>query len=461
MNARLFYTQRSFWIVMAIVVFLINQLPLLSDMRPVMCDEAWYANTAYHFSQGDGFLNSAVGSGGNANFLLPMLTGTMFWIFGYSLFTIRLTAVLCGVFTLVFLHQCLKELKSSVVAEVAVLGFFISSTLYNTIFRFGRPECASIMCMMGGILYLLRYMREHSWGNMIGLSIFTFFAAIGHPYTLLFFAIAGCVLLILAIRWHKWENWAHLFVLILTAIFSLIAMNVVAQHYDIAKGPSMYERFSMGNIIQALPAYLKQYLWSKTTLYMVVLLPVIIWGCWQKESRVREIAFCIVVFMILFPFLFSTDMMMLGLGADYVAIVGTLLIAPCVDYLLKFRFKVMVGIIFTIYCMLNLGLNYYYNYGVKYEKCNTILEHDLKAIIPRDAVVFTSIRQYPMVLQNRCYTDHYRAKVPNTFDFLILNKQDLDRYDNSVDVYKTIKSYNLIYSKETKSYGEVLVYKHN
>lgn len=453
--------QHRFWLLIAIVVFLINQLPFLTDIRPVMYDEAWYANTAYHFSQEEGFLNSVVGSGGNANFLLSLLTGTMFWIFGYSLFTIRLTAVLCGVLTLLFLHLCLKELKSSVKAEIAVLGFFVSIALYNTIFRFGRPECASLMCMTGGIWFLLRYMRENSWGNMIGLACFTYLATMGHPYALLFFALAGVVLLVHAIRTKQWMNIAHLAILMLSAIASIGSMMYISKHYDIAEGPMMFERFSAGNIVAAMPEYLKEFFCSKTTLYMLILLPAIGWSCVSSENRVKMLAYVAIAYFILFPFLFSTDMMMIGLGADYVAMVGTILIAPCIERLLEGRYSKACITMFALYCVINIGLSYYFNYCVKYEKCNSILEKEIPDVIPQDAIVYTPIRQYPMVMRNKCYSDHYRGNVPDRYDYIIINSQDEERYDNTGYVLLHIDDYTLVYQKGTYQYGTIEVYKRN
>lgn len=455
------FEQHRFWLLIAIAIFLINQLPFLTDIRPVMYDEAWYANTAYHFSQGEGFLNSVVGSGGNANFLLPLITGTMFWIFGYSLFTIRLTAVLCGVVTLLFLHLSLKELKSSVKAEIAVLAFFVSIALYNTIFRFGRPECASIMCMSGGIWFLLRYMRKNSWGNMIGLACFTYFATMGHPYALLFFALAGAALLIHTIKKKKWVNLGHLVMLLFSAIVAVGSMMYISKHYDIAEGPMLLDRFSMGNIAKALPEYLKEFFCSKTTLYMLILLPVIGWSSANSEKRERILAYITIAYFILFPFLFSTDMMMIGLGADYVALVGTILIAPCVERLMEYRYSKACITIFALYCVINIGLSYYFNYKVKYEKCNSVLEKEIPTIIPQDAMVYTPIRQYPMVMRNTCYSDHYRGNVPDAYDYIVLNSQDAERYDNTEYVLQYINDYTLLYEKETKQYGMIEVYKRN
>ena len=101
------YTKDWFWLCVAIVVFLVNQLPFLSDVRPVMYDEAWYGNTAYSFAHGEGFLNTVVGTRGNSNFLLPLLTAGFMRLFGYNLLALRLPAVICGVLTLVLLSLCM------------------------------------------------------------------------------------------------------------------------------------------------------------------------------------------------------------------------------------------------------------------------------------------------------------------------------------------------------------------
>ena len=454
------YKQAWFWLLVGIVVFLINQLPFLTDMRPVMYDEAWYANTGYNFSQGDGFLNTIVGTRGNSNYLLPTLTGTMFWMFGYSLFTIRLTAVLCGVVTMIFLHLCLRELKSSVKAEIAVFGFFVSIALFNTIFRFGRPECVSIMCMTGGIWFLLRYMRENNRGNMIGLACFTFLSTIGHPYALLFFALAGVVLLYQTIQDKKWINVAHLAILMVAAIVAIGSIAWVSHVYNGEGEDYVAARFSMSNIWAAFPVYLKMFFLSKHALYMSPLLLIILWNIRSKESRVRMLSIMGLVYFVIFPFLFSTDLEMVELGVDYVAIFGTVLIAPCVDYICENRWRRVCRYVFAAYCLMNIGISYYFNYCLKYELCNSILQKELKAIIPSNAIVYVPLRQYPMLLANRCFSDHYWKILPETYDYIVLNNQDKDVYYNSIEIQKQLRTYQLIYERDTKQYGTVKVFMH-
>ena len=455
------YKQAWFWLLAGIVVFLINQLPFLADMRPVMYDEAWYANTGYNFSQGDGFLNTVVGTRGNSNYLLPTLTGIMFWIFGYSLFTIRLTAVLCGVVTMIFLHLCLKELKSSVKAEIAVLAFFVSIALFNTIFRFGRPECASIMCMTGGIWFLLRYMRENNWGNMIGLACFTFLSTIGHPYALLFFALAGVALLYQTIREKRWINLTHFTILMVAAIMAIGSIAWVSYVYNGAGEDYISTRFSMSNIWAAFPVYLKVFFKSKHSLYILPLLLVILWNIRSKVACVRALSIISFTYFIIFPILFSSDLEMVELGTDYVAILGTLLIAPSADDIYRNRWSKIWCLLFAIYCIMNIGISYYFNYRVKYEPCNTILQNELKTIIPSDAIVYTPLRQYPMLLMNKCYSDHYSKQLPIRYDYIIINSQDEKRYVNTVEIKDLLDQYDMVYVKYTKQYGVIKVYKHN
>jgi hypothetical protein len=67
-------------LLLAVFLFLVNQLPFLEDMRPVMYDEAWYSNTAYNLCIGNGLHQTSVGSGGNSNCIFPII-GAAFLVF--------------------------------------------------------------------------------------------------------------------------------------------------------------------------------------------------------------------------------------------------------------------------------------------------------------------------------------------------------------------------------------------
>lgn len=456
-------TQKNLLIlVVAICVFLINQLPFLTDMRPVMYDEAWYGNTAYNFAIGNGFLNTAVGTRGNSNFIFPLIAGISMHLFGYNLLSIRLAAVFCGILTILFIWLALRQLKVSSKAYCITFAFFLSIALYNTIYRFGRPECAALMNLAGGIWMYLRYRETHSWLDMMGLSCFTYLATCAHPYALLFFALLGIYLLWDTLHQREWKRLLQLSVLLVAAIAALASIMWVSAKYNIAEENYINERFSPKNIALALPSYLESAFLSKHTIYTLPLLVVLIAVAWKDKVN-RELAIIGLIYFCIFPFLFSTDLAMVGLGIDYVALLATILLALLGD---KIGYKKWTVSLFAAYCFLNMMLSYYYNYAVKYEKANTVLTHDLQTIIPKNVKVFGSIRQWPIVMQTEYQSDHTCFEVlPQTeYDYIIYNSHDALIYSP----YQTILPIDtlrmeLVYERETKQYGLIKVYhnKHN
>ena len=226
------YSKDRLWLCVAIIVFLVNQLPFLSDVRPVMYDEAWYGNTAYNFAHGDGFLNTVVGTRGNSNFLLPLLTSGFMRIFGFNLLAIRLTAVFCGVFALVFLSLCMRQMRLGWKSHAFTYLLFVSLAIFNTIFRFGRPECVAVMCTLGGIWFYLKYLECESWLNMIGVSFFVLLAGCAHPYALLLFGLLGIILLVKTIKVKDMRGILRLVLLVLAAMVSVLAVAWVSKTFN-------------------------------------------------------------------------------------------------------------------------------------------------------------------------------------------------------------------------------------
>ena len=452
-----FYQQSWFWLFVAVVIFLINQLPFITDIRPVMYDEAWYGSTAYSCAIGNGFRNTVVGTGGNSNFILPLLESGMMHIVGFNLLAIRLTAVLCGILTLVFLNLSFRQMKVRVYSQILVYAFFVSLTLYNTIFRFGRPECAAIMFMVGGVWMYLRYQENPSWINMTGLSVFVFLAACAHPFSLLFFALLGVYMLIKSIKTKEWKLIIQLLPLLFAALLALVLVTYLSSKYNEANSVVL-ERFSVSKASMALPIYFKSALTSKDIIYIYPLILLCGW-CAFTKFKYKELAIIALIHFAIFPFLFSTDLMMVGLGLDYYVVIATMLLAPCLD---SIQNRKWLTPILALYCVMNLGISYYYNYMVKYEKTNTILATDLQSIIPQGAKVFGPLRQWPMVMGTDYQSDHtcYDVLPQEQYDFIILNSQDTPNYAPYKEILPIDESkMELVYSRETKQYGVVEVYK--
>ena len=458
--AKKLYTKDWFWLCIAIMVFLANQLPFLSDVRPVMYDESWDGNTAYNFAQGDGFLNTVVGTRGNSNFLLPLLTTGFMRIFGYNLLAIRLPAVFCGVLTLVFLSLCMRQMSIGWKAQAFTFLLFVSLPVFNTIFRFGRPECLAVMCTLGGVWFFLKYRECESLPNMIGMSVFVLLAGCAHPYALLLFALLGMHLLVRTIKEKDKNGILRLVLLVAAAAVSVLAVAWVSRIYNGAGESYVKDRFSTKDIWLAVPVYFKEAFLSKASLSFIPLLAVLVIES-LGEKKNRELAWAALGVFLLFPFLFSTDLMMVGMGLDYVATVGLVLTAPFLERVLSQK-KRWIAFGFCAYCLGCLGISYYFNYGVKYEKANSMLAEELPSIIPEGSKVFGPLRQWPMLMQTDYQSDHTVLPIGNveSYDYVIMNSQDTAFY-STYEAFLPINDskLELVYEKPTRQYGTVRVYK--
>lgn len=152
---------------------------------------------------------------------------------------------------------------------------------------------------------------------------------------------------------------------------------------------------------------------------------------------------------------------MIGLGLDYVMLLMLIIIGGVLEYSsLKIfkRHEFFIGLYF--FCAMNYGITLYYNYS-KYEDVNTSMENDISKIIPKNAVVFGPIRQWFCAMETNYYSDHYRLSLPScdNFDYLIYNSIDSAIYNNYRHFDGCFSDFELIYSKRTKAYGVVKVYK--
>lgn len=447
----------------ALLVFLINQLPCLADMRGMGNDESWYANVAYNLSQGNGLYNTLVGYGGNGNCLAAILEALAFKIFGYSLFSIRIASVFCGVVTLLLLHFIMTELQVSTKGRMLVFLLFVSLPVFNTAFRFGRPEAAAIMCLSGAAFFFLRYWRTHGWGDMIGLCLFCFLCPNAHPFTLFSLLIWGMALLGNLLRNRDWKRLPQLLVLLVSAVIGISVVACLSSIYNPGDRMGLFfDRVSPRNAFNAALVYYKDVFFSRYALYSYPIVALLVCaGCFIKERKLRILAWLTLVNGLLFPVVFSTDVVMLPFGWHYVVIVAVVLVGPLFDSMsdwsARYRKSAFAGMV--LYSFVCLALSYAYNVS-KYERCNSVMEKELASMIPQGSLVYGPICQYYCAIDTRYYSDHYYTDRPLQldFDYLIFNSRDLPLYPMSLEIYNRIPEYDLIYSRDTKQYGTVQVF---
>lgn len=461
-------------LLLAILIFALNQLPYLVDVRPVNEDESWYANAAYNLLNNGELQNTIVGNGGNANFVMPLLMSIFISIFGPTLLAIRMTSVFCGFVTIILLHFIMNELKCS--TKIRILGYalFLSIAIFNITYRYGRPECASVMFSVLGIYYYIRYYYVKSWGNMMGICMATYFATCSHPYALLIFAIIGVILLIEAIQLRTREDGVKLLLFLLTgilAILSLALANTLVQDISLQEGTEVLQkRTSMSKLGIGIWLYIKYTFLSKHIFYSIPAVVVLFFGLFCKDNRlVRKLSMIGCMYVIIFPLLFSSDFAMLTNSIKYFGIIAIIVMLAYGDVQDELQNNILrkcywIGI--GGFLILNYAIITTFNYK-KYERTNSILQKELSLIVPSKAVVYGVMDMYPFVMQSSYISTHYRLSFPSIeFDYIITNSKQEEKYLDLLPKYKDMldiaeNKYKLIYKKQTDQYGLIRVFQKN
>ena len=451
----------------SLVIFGLNQLPFLLDMRPVMYDEPWYMNPAFNLLHGNGLRNTLVGTGGNVNYVAPLIMAVGMAMFGETLLVARMMAVACGFISILILHLIMNELKCTKWGRIIGYGLFLSISIFNSTFRYVRPEFAVVLFVLLGLLFVIRYGRDHDWCNLIGLAISIYMASCSHPYSLYLFALIGCSLLWEVIETKDWKRIWHMLLLVVSAIavvLSMVYLNSILNENLYSNG--IMSRFSMMNAIEAIKVSMK-HVFIKHGIYTIPFLAINLYAI-VKNKHVRWIAIPNLVFVFTFPILFSTDLAMVGNSALYYSLVSIIVCCYVVNQVFGEKInkgkQVGVLIVMLLLCVFNWSVSTAFNYLKRYEKCNTILAKDIDEIVPDNSLVYGAIRFWPFKMKSTYFCDHNgKENVPSEFDYLILNSQD-EYYYKGVAIMQHVEAtkaqYELIYTKQTKQYGIVTIWKH-
>lgn len=460
---------RAKCLIFAVACFLLMELPLLSDVRPIMYDEAWYANTGYNLLCGNGLVNTVVGNGGNANFVMPTMIAGMMSIVGCSLYSIRLAAVFCGLLTLVVLHLIMNFFQSGLYSRCLGYGLFISTTLMNSVFRFGRPEAAALLFVAIGVYAFFRYYENQQFMDLLLLCLSTYLAICSHPFSALLFALLGACLLFRFIRERDILKCISLLLLVLSATLALVSIEYVLHRYNLIHAGNVSEgvifaRVFGGEIKVALENYYKLVFFGKHlfSICIVFIAQILVLFSSSRKS-LKALSSVNIIFSVLFPFIFSSDLNMIGMAASYIVLTGIIIIIGYLSEIEPGCTPKSGGVIWgtaMLFCFLNVLVTVFYNYGVKYEKCNSVLGRELAEVIEEKATVFGPLRLWPCVMNTNYYSDHSRYKVlPASFNYILTDSQDEGKYPAMIDVMHKIDNYEIVYCKDTRQYGTIKVYK--
>lgn len=184
-----------------VLFFLLFQIPYLTKITKVWCDEVWYSNPAFNFVIGKGFINTNVGSGGGDDFVFySLILATFFKLFGTSLWVGRFVSVIGGAVGLIGLIQILRFSKINNRIIILTSLLYIFSNVNYIVFRTIRPEAWVIPFAIWGFYFLIKGLSNRENLNFFLSGILISLSFLCHPNGAIYILIFSPVILFFSIR---------------------------------------------------------------------------------------------------------------------------------------------------------------------------------------------------------------------------------------------------------------------
>lgn len=451
-----------FWIIFA---YLCLQLPFLSTVRPILFDEPWYANPGYNFSIGKGFHNTLNGSGGNSNFMFPLLIGIFFKILGVSLFTARFAAVFCGVVFIFILFKILNLLNINKKSQMVAFLTLLSVSIFNSIFRTARPECMSMVFVLAAIYFYLNFLIDKRYWSVVWSSIFLTLAFLSHPFSSLYNFLIGFHLLILSVHNRDIKLFSYTIVFGVIALIGLVALVLTSAYYNYnsfnvsQSFTDIMLRTSSGGSLKVLVAEnissaFKFWVFSKRLIFSVPLFIIVLGSFFIQDSRTKILSTLSMFYFILSFFIFKNQYNMFCVTYEYFLCISIIILAIVFDYSIQ-KLPKLTLILTVSFLLINFTATTSNNI-IKYDNTNRVIRDDLKKIIPNKSNVIGSQYFWFFLPQTNYYSTYYMLDYPsiNYIDYVITCS-----LGNHSFFEENKCSLQLIYRKETQQYGVISVFK--
>jgi hypothetical protein len=446
-------------------LLLLIEIPLLTNSRPITSDEPWYTNPAYNFSQGQLIHNTNVGSGGDSNFIFPLIQGILFAIFGYSIFLARFASVLAGLLAIVTLFKILKQLALTDKAVAFGLFALIAIPIYHSAFRYARPESWALLFVLLSLLFFLKHIQVSSNKSIFLAGVFCALGFLTHPFTL---SISLAIGIVVFIRFLKNKRVLPLIAftipfIVSAAIFILNFFYLLghSRTYVLLKRVNSITSDNFAGIGKNVRLILNSYILDKNAIYFLPLLFLLLAGLFLKKNN--HLAF---YSSLMGCFVFCTSLVLFSSsGFDmlipYVLIFSILNIA----FIINNNRSRFILIALSSYLIVLLGANIYYDVN-KYEPANSLLAKELAVIVPENAKIIGPIEFWMFLPKTRFKATIYRwaqevdfVQLPLEFDYYLLFSKDRhnkNKYINKIN--KTLRQYTgakLVYTTYSKNYGKI------
>lgn len=451
-----------------IISYLVIQIPFLTNMRPVICDEPWYANSGYNFMNGDGFINTIVGSGGNANFILPFFIAISFKLFGVSIFSARIVAVIAGLILLLGVRRLFGLLKIEEKRQILAFSVIVITSIFVSLFRYARPECLSVTFLLLSIIPFIKYYLTKDLKQIVFVSLFIMISFLSHPFTGVFFMIYGIYLLLELYHTKNLKILKYIFLLGFFGLLSFFLMSLANMYYNKLSFSSITDRTTLitstTTIKDRFILLITYYFFTSRIIFTLPFILLLFHGLFIKK-RIASIFSVFGISYLFIALLIFNELGMTTYIFNYSILFSVLIIPFSLEYFERIvSFKQISLLFFLFYFPLNLAATAINNYQ-KYERINSQLEDEIPKWIPKNTRVFGPIEFWFSLPETKYISHFYRPQMSqeflNEFEYVIVKENDHLDIQNTYGLMITdTTKFSEIYSiMNTKSYGNIVLYK--
>jgi hypothetical protein len=205
------FFKNNYSIVITTVIFVILELPFLDTARPILVDEAWYANPSYNFIISHSFTNTNIGFGGNGLIVFSFYLSAYFYLLGASLFSARLSSFILGLISIAIFRKILKIFNVNEFNKLITLSLFIFTNLYLSIFKLARPEALAFnlsLCLLITLYYYIT--KNYNIKYLLLLIILSFLSINSHPFSLVIVLLPFFVITYFIFKNSQYSKFYHL-----------------------------------------------------------------------------------------------------------------------------------------------------------------------------------------------------------------------------------------------------------
>jgi hypothetical protein len=396
-----------------VILYLLLQSFFITQVPDIQCDEPWYANTAYNFSQGQWFTNTNVGQyGGDFFIVYTFLLGIGIKLFGCTLCVTRMISIIGGVITMMGLIKILKTIKVSNIVSVLTVLMFIFSNVTYIIFRSTRPEGWILAFGIWSIFYLIKFIDNQKTQFIVYGSIFASLSFLCHPNGILFLIAISFYLIIYSI---KKRNVSYL------GYFALIAFIIITIHFIIVFSNSntirdfifqVKTRNSLSdtnfNLYENLNNFFSVYTLGVKRLYILIFeTGILLLGLLfsKKNILLRYLSFFGLLNLVLSLSFFSEYS---SRHFGEIIIYSFLSFALLSELLINKKLRLVIIFLGAIYLINNLAGDIYIIYKKYKNTPYSLIEKHLKEIIPENSTVISPIYFWYPLKKTQFYNEFTR-----------------------------------------------------